>query len=171
MTTAIALSLVGAFYVFAGVIAMRVGLTDRMLDEAISKLSMVPVDRVDVLRGRWNRAIAGLTFLSGLLAIARLDVALAAFAASALAQAAYLFHVAPNVLDKLDAPDPLGRHRTRNAFVIYLAATLFVGWAWTQGHLTPVVSAPWPVLALVAVLAAAYVAYALLAGRLTSRKS
>lgn len=169
MTTAIVLSLLGAFYVFAGVVALRVGISERLIDEAISQISMKPVDRVDVLRGRWNRAIAALTFLSGLLAIARLDVALAAFAASALGQAAYLFHVAPNILDKLDAPDPAGRQRTRNAFVIYLAATLFVAWAWTQGHLTPVTSAPWPVLALVAALTAAYATYALRAGRLKSR--
>ncbi len=161
----IALALIGAFYVFAGVVALRAGLMAQLLDDAISKLETKPPARVDVLRTRWMLAISALTFLSGLLLIARLDVAFWAFLACAAVQALYLVHVAPNVLDRLDAPDPAGRARTRNALVIFAAATAFVAWAWRTAKLVPLSAATWPVLTLLATLLAAYAAYAIYISR------
>lgn len=159
MATTALLTLVGAFYVFAGVFATRVGLTSRLLDRAISAITLEKTNAAEVTRDRLNLAISAITFAGGVLLMARFDAAVVAFLACAALQAAYLFMISPRWLDLVDPPNPAGRRQSTNAFVIYLAATALVAWAWSTNKLTPVTEASWPILAAVAVAFAAFGIY------------
>ena len=83
------------------------------------------------------------------------------FAASALAQIAYLFFIAPRYFDRDDPPDPRGRQQSTNAFVVYAAATLFVLWGAFKGRLLSWQDVPWPLLAAAGAALAAHVVHVL----------
>ena len=93
--------------------------------------------RVETAQTAWLLVSSALVLLGGVLLLAGLAPALVVFAASAAGQAAYIFVVAPRFFDRDDPPDARGRQQTTNAFVLYLAATAFIGWAWWRGRLTP----------------------------------
>lgn len=143
MTSDILLILLGAFYVFAGYFAARVGLTSSLVDRAIEAITLQKTDPLETARSRWSLAIAALTFLGGVLLMLRLELAMWAFVACAAVQAVYLFVVAPNWLDPADPPPESGRRQSTNAFVIYAMATALVVWAWQAGTLTPTAAATW----------------------------
>jgi hypothetical protein len=135
--TDIFLRLVGAFYAFAGVVATRAGMMSHFLDRALAAITMKKPSRVETAQTAWLLVSSALVLLGGVLLLAGLAPALVVFAASAAGQAAYIFVVAPRFFDRDDPPDTRGRQQTTNAFVLYLAATAFIGWAWWRGRLTP----------------------------------
>lgn len=139
----------GAFYVFAGVVGTRAGLTARFIDIAIGAISGGSPSRAETMRSSWLLAATSLVFAGGATLLFLLDAALWAFLASLLGQAAYLYWVAPRYLDKDDPPDAAGRQQTTNAFMIYLVATALVVWAASAGRLHQSSETPWPVLAVV----------------------
>jgi hypothetical protein len=158
MLASILLALIGAFYVFAGLVSARAGMTSRLLDQAISAITLERTSRVELVRMRINFATAALVFLGGALLLFQLDLALWVFLACAALQAAYLFGIAPRWLDPEDPPSASGRRQSINAFVIYIAATALVAWGAGTGKLTPIAQAPWWTIAAVAAASAGYVA-------------
>ncbi|MBY0361941.1 MAG: hypothetical protein K2X45_08535 [Phreatobacter sp.] len=152
----IALSLVGAFYVLAGLFVARQMMMETFLDRALAGLTMKPTPWADRLRGRWMLGIAASVFAGGVLLLALSVLALPAFLAGAAAQGVYLGHAAPRIIDPEEPPDQAGRRGARNAFLINLAATAFVAWAAAAGHLRWPGDDPWPA----AIAGAAFGAFA-----------
>jgi hypothetical protein len=155
----IALAAIGAFYAFAGYVATRAALMSHLMDHAIAAISAKKPSRTEVAQSYWLISAAALVLAGGVFLLFLVDIAAWFFLASALGQAFYIFYLAPRIFDVEDAPDPLGRRRTVNAFAIYLVATAFVLWSLAAGKLTRVGDAGWPVLSLCAALIAAYVVY------------
>lgn len=157
----IALRAVGAFYAFAGYVIARAGLSSRLLDRAISAIDLKPVPRVEALRTLWLLTLSILVLASGVTLVFLLDLALWFFLAATLAQAAYLYWLAPRYFDKAEAPDLRGRRQTSSAFVLYSTATAFVAWAFLKGRLQTLQAAPTLALRLAATLIALHVLYVL----------
>lgn len=158
----IALRLLGAFYMFAGVVVVRAFAMSRFLDDALDRLGGVKPGRAEAARAAWNVATALLTFAGGVSLLLLSDLAPRLFLASLAWQALYLGWIAPRVLDPSDPPDASGRQQSVNALVIYSAATGWVVWAWWQGRLIPWQELPqWALLLGLAAVAglAAYVAW------------
>lgn len=155
----IALRLIGAFYAFAGYVATRAGLTSYFIDRAIAAIALKKPTAAETAQTVWLLGAAMLILAGGVLLMLLLDLAAWAFAASSLAQVAYLFYVAPRYFDVDDPPDPRGRRQSTNAFVVYTAATAFVLWAALTGRLVPWKEVPWPLLAMAGVGLAAHVAH------------
>lgn len=154
----IVIRFVGAFYVLAGLFAARQMMMESLLDNALAGLTLKPVPEADRRRGRWMLGIAASVFAGGVLLLVLSVLALPAFLAGSVAQGVYLGYVAPRLIDPEEPPDPAGRRGTRNAFLIYLAATAFVGSVASAGHLLWPGEDPWP--AAIAVIAiAAFAAY------------
>jgi hypothetical protein len=151
--------LIGGFYVFAGVLITRVALTSRVLDQAIAAISAEQPSRADTLLTAWHLASATLILAGGAALMLRLEAAVWLFLAAALAQAAYLFVIAPNYFDRSDPPDAKGRQQTTNAFFVYSAATAFVVWCYANTQLRPWSDVGWPILALAGAIVAAHIAY------------
>jgi hypothetical protein len=146
----IALRLMGAFYVFAGYVASRSALMSSFLDRAIAAIGGSKPAGIEQAQTYWFLVSALVVLAGGVALMALLEAAAWLFVLSALGQAAYLTIVAPRVFDAVDPPDETGRRQTRNAFVIYLAATAFVLWALTTGRLDRWQDANPGVLAVVA---------------------
>lgn len=127
------LVLIGLFYAFAGVVALKAALTGRLIDIAIAAISLKPPSRTDTLQSLWFLVSALVVLAGGVFLLARLDWAVWAFMASAVGQAVYLLVLAPQVFDVEDAPDAAGRKRTINAFILYVAVTLLLVWAYRKG--------------------------------------
>lgn len=157
--TDILLRLVGAFYVFAGVVASRVAVTSHFLDRAISAIGGKPTPRAETLQFYWLLGSAILVLAGGAALMLRIDIAAWAFLASALGQAAYILVLAPRYFDLYDPPDARGRRQTVNAFVVYSAATAFVLWALATGRLLYWRELSWPVAAVAAAAVLGWVAY------------
>jgi len=155
----IALRLIGAFYAFAGYVATRAGLTSYFIDRAIAAIALEKPTAAETAQTVWLLGAAVLILIGGVLLMLGLDLAAWAFAASSLAQVAYLFFVAPRCFDVHDPPDPQGRRQSTNAFVVYTAATAFVLWAALTGRLVPWRDVPWPLLALAGAAVAAHAAH------------
>lgn len=154
------LTVVGAFYAFAGVVATRAGLSSRLMDIALAGIGGEAPKRAETARALWM-TLAGLLILAGGVALLlRVDVAAWAFTISALAQGVYLAIVAPRLLDPDDPPSPEGRKQTINAFVLYLAATAFVLWAWSAGRLHAWETLPMPLVPLAALGVCAFAGHA-----------
>ncbi|HWK33066.1 MAG TPA: hypothetical protein VNR51_05245 [Hyphomicrobium sp.] len=139
--TDIALRIIGAFYAFAGFLATRAGLTSHFLDRAIAAISMKKTSPHESAQTAWLIAGAAIVYAGGVVLLAGLEAAVFLFALSTLAQAAYIYYLAPRYFDVEDPPDPRGRRQTTNAFVIYAAATGFVLWAAWRGRLTSLADA------------------------------
>lgn len=153
--------LVGAFYVFAGIVGTRAALTSQLMDHALAAITLEATPRAETLRGYWLVASTQLVLASGLALMTKTVAAFWLFVACAAGQALYLLVLAPLYFDKAEPADALGRRQTTNAFVIYLAATLFVAWAFWTGELSPLAGAsPLALGAAAAVMAGnfAYVA-------------
>ena len=157
--TDIGLRLVGAFYVFAGYAATRATLMSLFLDRAIAAIGATKPKRAELARSYWLLGAAFVVMAGGATLIALLDVAAWLFLASAVGQAAYLFIIAPRMLDADDPPDEVGRRQSTNAFIIYLAATAYVVWALSAGKLESVRTAHPLALAAVAVVMLLHVGY------------
>lgn len=155
-STQIVLRLVGAFYAFAGFVAARSALVSRVLDRAIAAIGAQKPNRIETIQTIWLLTGAILILAGGAALMLLLDVAAWLFAAAALGQAMYLFVVAPRHFDAENPPDPRGRQQSRNAFVIYLAATAFVAWAALTGKLLAWSEVPWQMLAIVGLVVASY---------------
>lgn len=128
--------LVGAFYVIGGYVVLRRVALERVLDLALQRVTQTPADANDRLRVRALAAGAALTFAGGLSLLTMSRYALHFFTISALWQAGYLVW-AGRALRPEDAADARGRRATKHAFVIYVAAWLFVVLAYIGGVLHP----------------------------------
>lgn len=155
----LSLRLVGAFYVFAAYVAARAALMSLLIDRAIAAIALKKPPRAEILKSYWMLSATVLIVLGGAALLFLLDVAVWAFLASVLGQAFYLFIVAPRYFDVEEPPDEVGRRQTTNAFVIYLVATAFVVWAYSDGRLSSVSDVSWLVLAIAAALVLAHVVY------------
>ena len=159
--TAFALTLIGAFYTFAGWIATRAGLTSLFMDHAIAAISAKKPKAAEMAQSYWLIAAANLIFAGGVALILRLNLAMWLFLASVFAQVLYLYYLAPRFFDREDPPDAKGRAQTRNAFVVYLAATAFVVWAAYRGALLSWQDVPGPLLLAACAAVAAQFGYAI----------
>ncbi|MEQ1612575.1 MAG: hypothetical protein ABL904_07460 [Hyphomicrobiaceae bacterium] len=158
---AVILIAIGAFYVFAGIVATRAALISLFLDRALTAISgKRPAFRETALSA-WLLGAANLVLAGGAALMLRLDLAVWLFAASLAGQIAYLLVLAPLYFDVDDPPDATGRRRTINATLIYAAATALVAWAADAGHLSDWRDAPWPMLAAAAAAIAAHCGYTL----------
>ena len=155
----IGLRFVGAFYVFAGVVATRAALTSHFLDKAIAAIGGKGISRVERAITTWHLCAATLVLAGGVALTALLDIAPWLFVASAVGQAAYISVVAPRWFDVEDPPDPKGRQQTTNAFVVYCAATALVLWASFTGKLIPTADAGSVVLGIGAAVVVAHILY------------
>lgn len=176
------LHVIGAFYVFAGIVGARaavVGQTiDRMvaaLDRAVEGESGGPepaaakritggqtaAERASRVRGAWMLAGSLAVLIAGATLLLRLGWACAAFPAAALLQAVYLFYLAPVHLDTADPIDAEGRRQTSNAFGLFCLATLYVVWAGLSGHLLPIAAARPEAVGVVALLCTGFIGYTL----------
>lgn len=126
--------LIGAFYVFAGLVAIQAGRMDLFVDNAIAALAGKPEPLAERLRGYYAIAVGALTLAGGvaLLFVSRWAVPL--FLACAALQGFYLLWAA-RALPPKDAEQAKGRKASTNAFVIYSAATAFVVWLYARDHL------------------------------------
>lgn len=155
----IALRLIGAFYAFAGYVATRAGVTSYFLDCAIAAIAARKPPAVEIAQTARLLSAATLVLTGGVLLVLLVDLAAWIFAASALAQAAYIYVLAPRYFDAAEAPDTRGRRQTTNAFVLYAAATAFVLWAAFTGRLLPWRDVPWPLLTIASAGVAAHAAH------------
>jgi hypothetical protein len=136
--TDIALRVIGAFYALAGLVTARMGLTSNLVDHAIAAIAMQKPDRIEIHRTIWLLSLSTLTFASGVCLMLMLAPAVWLFVVCAFVQALYFVVLGPYYFDAKEPPDPLGRRRSINAFVIYCAATAFVVWAAYVGRLIPI---------------------------------
>jgi hypothetical protein len=124
---------IGAFYVFAGVVVLRAIALDRLMDTLLAALND-PSAPNELMRSRVLMGGAFLTLASGVVLMLLSPLAAPVFVANAVWQGAYLLW-ADRALPPEDGADARGRQQTKNAFAVYLAATAFVVWLWTQGQL------------------------------------
>jgi hypothetical protein len=157
--TDIALRVIGAFYIFAGLVTARAGLTSNLIDQAIAAIAMQKPDRIEIHRTIWLLSLSVLMFAGGVCLLLLLEPAAWIFALSAGVQALYFTVLGPLYFDAAEPPDPQGRRRSINAFVIYCAATLFVGWAAYTGRLIPIGDASDLLLGSAAAAIALHVGY------------
>ncbi|PWR23892.1 hypothetical protein [Zavarzinia compransoris] len=127
----------GAFYGFAGLVALRAAVMGGFIDRALAALSMKRTPRAERIRQIWLTAAPVGIGAGGFALIMLWDWAVVLFIVNALAQAVYLVIVAPRYLDPEDPPDAKGRRSTWNAFLLYLVATAGVIWAGHAGTLRP----------------------------------
>jgi hypothetical protein len=156
----VTLRLVGAFYAFGGYIATRAALTGHVIDRAIAAIGGNEPPRAERLQGLWMLCSAFVVLAGGVMLVLLLTASAWVFLASAIGQAAYLFWLAPRYFDAAEAPDPIGRRQTANAFATYSAATAFVFWASITGRLQSITQVPWQVLAAAAIAVIGYCGYA-----------
>lgn len=157
--TDIGLRIVGTFYAFAGVIATRAAITSSFLDRALSQISMKKTPFRETAQTAWLIAASLIVLAGGAALMLKLGLAVWLFLLSAVLQALYIFLVAPRFFDVADPPDAVGRQRTTNAFVIYLAATALVVWAFAAGRLLRLDQLPPPALLGTASTLLLYVGY------------
>jgi hypothetical protein len=140
----IALRFIGAFYAFAGFAACRGALMSDLLDKALAALTLQKTPVVERRRAIWLLTLSLLIFAGGICLMLLLEPAAWLFAFSAIIQALYFLVLGPYYFDKAEPPDPQGRRRSINAFVIYSASTCFALWAAYRGRLIPLANiAPW----------------------------
>lgn len=156
----ILLRFIGAFYMFAGFVASRTALTSNILDQALAAITLKKTDRVETHRTAWLLSLASIVFTGGACLMLLLEPAAWIFALGTIVQALYFLVLGPYYFDVADPPDPLGRKRSINAFVIYGASTLFVAWAAYTGRLIPFGSATPLQLGLAAVAIVLFVGHA-----------
>jgi hypothetical protein len=157
--TDIALRIIGAFYAFAGLVTARMGLTSNLVDHAIAAIAMQKPDRIEIHRTMWLLSLSTLTFSSGVCLMLMLEPAVWLFVLCALVQALYFVALGPYYFDATEPPDPLGRRRSINAFVLYCAATAFVVWAAYTGRLVPLANASGVLLGAATAAIALHVGY------------
>jgi len=135
--TQIALFVIGAFYVAGGYLATRAALMSRTVDNAIAAIAMENPSAAATFKSAWLLTAAVLVLAAGAALLILSQLAVPLFIVSAAGQAAYVYVLAPRLIDKDEPPDEAGRHRTRNAFFLYLIATAFVMLSALGGSLYP----------------------------------
>jgi hypothetical protein len=135
MFSQVAAIAVGAFYVFAGVVVLRAIALDRVMDQLLAALNepSAPKER---MKSRVLTVGAVLTLAGGVALMLLSPFAAPVFVTNALWQGGYLLW-AENALPPEDDSEAQGRNQTKNAFVVYLAATGFVVWLAAQWLLRP----------------------------------
>jgi hypothetical protein len=135
----IALRLVGAFYALTAPIVLRTAATSRILTLALDALSAADPreSRAASIRTTYLAVNAVLIGAGGIFLMVRAALAAPVFAAAALSYGLYLFWFAPRYLDPWDPPEEPGRTQTRNALIVYLAATAAVLGSFLGGGLVP----------------------------------
>lgn len=126
--------LIGAFYIFAGFVVMRTMAMSTLLDQALLALDPKSNSKLELVRSQVLLAGSYLTLASGVALLIMSPFAPYVFLLNTIVQGGYLVW-AERAFPPEDAIDRQGRQRTKNAFVIYLAATAFVGWMAYQGYL------------------------------------
>jgi len=165
----VALVLIGAFYIFAGLVLARQMILDRVLSRAIEMISLERQSRAETLQQVWMTISAILIFAAGatLLFLSRLSVWL--FAAASLQQVLYLTWAAPRYFDVEEEPDPVGRRQSTNATILFGAMTLAVVAAATNGKLLPLSGVGLPSLLVSAMLTFAFAVWILFRLRMPNR--
>jgi hypothetical protein len=128
--------LLGAFYIFAGFVVMRSMAMSTLLDRMLLVLDPKSNSQMELVRSQVLLVGAYLTLISGVTLLIMSPFAPYAFILNTVVQGGYLIW-AERAFPPEDAIDRQGRQRTKNAFVIYLAATAFVVWMAYQGYLRP----------------------------------
>lgn len=150
----IALRFIGAFYTFAGFAACRGALTSNLLDKALAALTLKQTPAIETHRTIWLLTLSMLVFAGGVSLMLLLEPAVWLFALATIIQILFFLVLGPYYFDLTEPPDPLGRKRSINAFVIYAAVTFFVVWAAYRGRLIPLENiAPWQFAAAGSVIA------------------
>jgi len=157
----LALRLLGGFYALGALFGLRRLAMDMLLTQALAAIARPDPreTRAETRRAWFLASQLMLVGVVGLALMALLDLALPLMLVSAGVYALYLFVLAPRLFDPFDPPEEPGRGQTWRAFWLYLAAAALVGLAGWGGVLRPVRDEPWPVLALVALLAVGLVGY------------
>lgn len=160
--TELLLRALGLFYVFAGWISSRAGLTSHMLDRALAGISASKPNAAETAQAVWLLASSWLVLAGGVALALMSELAAPLFVLSALGQAAYLAVVAPRWFDPVDPPDTKGRQQTRNAFYVYTAVTAAILLAASDGRPTPWQDIAGPLRAAGLAVAALHAGYILI---------
>lgn len=129
------LFLLGCFYAFAGVVAVRAALQSRFLDVATAAIEGGKPPKVETWRTLWL-LVSALNVGAGGLALAVLSQwALPLFLIALCGQVFYLTVLAPRIFDAAEAPVAAGRRQTITAAIVYACATALVIWAQSEGVL------------------------------------
>lgn len=144
---------IGAFYVFAGFVVMRAMAMDQLMNRILFALE----NKKDP-KEEWKTAAltvgAFLTLASGAALMLLSPLATILFVANAIVQGGYVLW-ADRALPPEDESEKKGRQQTKNALVIYLAATAFVIWLATQDLLRPWLLQPVAIDAVIIMLGTA----------------
>ena len=165
----------GAFYVFAGIVAARATLSSAAIDQMIDAIRQTSdntndnevgsasrtADNPARARSAWLLIGAFAVLMSGVTLLLLLRASQWAFLLAALLQAAYLYYLAPVHLDTRDPPDATGRRQTTNAFVLFAAVTAYVMWAGWLGRLLPVEAIDGRILAGTSALTLGFIGHTL----------
>lgn len=139
--------LVGAFYTFGGIVALRALAMDSVLDQALASITRSRPDPEDLLRRRVLAATSVITGVSGL-SLALLSAwAPWLFLLNLGLQAAWLVFAARR-FPPTDDSEALGRRRVANAAVIWAVATAMVLWLRAEDRLGALTDR-WPAAILV----------------------
>jgi hypothetical protein len=157
----ILLQMIGAFYMFAGIVLARAVMMDRLITGATDAIigSRMQVNWQERARTLYAIVLATMTYLSGLGLMSLCDLAVYLFIATMLVQALFLFWLAPQYLDTPEISQSRGRQQSTNALVVFSAATAFVTWAASIGRLQPVMEASATSLLMVGGLVAVFLGY------------
>lgn len=155
----IVLQILGAFYIFAGVVLARSVLTSRLLDQALAAITLTGVDPREKLKERYSLVLAFLIFAGGVALVCLSWIAVWLFLAGTIAQAAFIYWIAPRYIDTAEDDAALGRQQSTNAFVVYGAITALVLWSAQIGRLKPWAELSDITTGLAAVALAAFAGY------------
>lgn len=135
------LRLIGAFYALTASLVLRQAAANAFLDMVLVGLGadVAPEEqRAERLRRAILIANGILIGIGGVWLMALSSLATVIFIVCAISYGAYLLVIAPRFLDPHDEPDAVGRAQTRNALLVYLAATAIVAAAQAGGLLAPI---------------------------------
>jgi hypothetical protein len=130
-------TIIGVFYIFAGIIALRAFSGELLMDRVLAALGSGP-DENDGRRVRLLVTGSLLTLAAGLALATLSRWAPILFTANLLFQAGYIVW-ATRVLPPTDEAEAKGRQSTRNALHVYVLATAIVWTLAARGALVP-----WP---------------------------
>jgi hypothetical protein len=156
------LRLIGAFYAVGAVFGLRRCAMDLLMTRALAALSAAdPAEtRAEARQMAFYIAQILLVGLGGIALLALLDLALPIFLASIGLQALYAWVIGPRLGDLGDPPGSPERARRQWSRLLFVVVTLLVAGAAHAGVLRGWQAAPWPALALAALLALALLLYA-----------
>lgn len=133
--TEIAIRCLGGFYVFAGFVLAHVVATGIVAEQALQALTGEKPTGAETRKTIWSVLLAFVVFMGGLSLALLYDFAVWLYLGGALLQAIYLALMASKVDETSESDDARGRRQTKNAFILYVAATTAVVWAWQKGLL------------------------------------